>query len=85
MSRWKCKLCPSEGLGGPKGWERHAKYEHGSKERLSAQVSFGFTGDYSSGKQRRYKVYDRPAVAQSGGLITSMPPIPNSGCVGIWL
>lgn len=63
MSRWNCKICDRTGLGGPEGWERHAKYWHSDNTRFGAQVSFGFTGDYSSGKQRRYKVYDRPVIA----------------------
>lgn len=68
MSRWNCKLCDSTGLGGPKGWERHAKHRHTDNNRYSAMISFGFTGDYSSGKQRRLRVTDRPVVAGFGAM-----------------
>lgn len=66
MTRWNCKLCSDTGLGGPKGWERHVKYRHTDNGRYSAQIAFGFTGDYSSGKQRRIKITDRPVVAEFG-------------------
>jgi hypothetical protein len=67
MSRWVCKLCPTHGIGGPKGWEIHARMHHTGSVRLHTSSGFGFTGEYATGKYQQHKRWNRPAVAELGG------------------
>jgi hypothetical protein len=64
MNVWRCKRCREWGIGGPQGFVQHEKSAHVYSGRFGAQVSFGFTGQYSDGYERRYDRYVRPAVAR---------------------
>lgn len=55
MSRWNCRLCKTWGKGGPDAWSRHYRDIHQDDVRLGAQVSFGFSPNYSNGQRTRYR------------------------------
>ncbi len=63
MNVWRCKRCREWGVGGPDGFIAHERVAHTYSVHLGASVSFGFTGDYSSGLERRWDRTARPAVA----------------------
>lgn len=68
ISTWRCHLCKSWGLNGPGGWLQHYDVQHANRPaRYGAQVWFGFTGNYSSGMERRYDRQISPAVAAVRG------------------
>ena len=70
--RWRCRLCSMRGFEGVDGWTRHMNAVHSDNGRFGAQVSFGFTGDYSS-KSGGYMRYARPVVADSPNFPTPQP------------
>lgn len=68
MNVWRCKMCREWGIGGPAGFVAHERSAHTFSVRLGGAVSFGFTGDYSSGLERRLDRVARPAVASGPGI-----------------
>jgi hypothetical protein len=64
-NRWLCKVCRKWGLGGPDGWAKHWTADHVHSGRYAAHLSFGFTGDYSDGFERRGDRVATPAIAEA--------------------
>ena len=64
VSVWRCKRCREWGIGGPQGFVAHEKSAHTYGGRFGASVSFGFTGQYSDGRERRMDRIFSPAVAR---------------------
>jgi len=67
QTRWRCRICFRWGVGGPVSWLQHWNAEHNKNDRFGSHLSFGFTGDYSSGNERRYDRRVVPAVAAARG------------------